>query len=204
MSSKEHIQLGWVIRWVLSTPPGHPTAGRCVRVVPVPPLLLCTLPARARPSIGGQSPTPAPRQLPWSPPRGWRTGRLAHPTFCSLTFRRSRSQNEIERNNAPRRRGAAVVEPRYALWGRAMHPGPCGDSLHLPQKLCRGSPNPPNDGARRPAYATPKTETTNPCQCSDATVTRRIVAGDHGSKSAMMSSSMSSTVNTPSVGNSAV
>jgi hypothetical protein len=49
----------------LSTPPGHPTAGRCVRVVPVPPLLLCTRPARARPSIGGQSSTPAPRQLPW-------------------------------------------------------------------------------------------------------------------------------------------
>jgi hypothetical protein len=31
----------------------------------------------------------------------------------------------------------------YALWGRAMHPGPC-DSLHLPQKLCRGSPSPEN------------------------------------------------------------
>jgi hypothetical protein len=24
MSSKEHIQLGWVVRWVLSTPPGQP------------------------------------------------------------------------------------------------------------------------------------------------------------------------------------
>ena len=70
MSSKEHIQLGWVVRWVLSTPPGHPAARRCVRVVPVLPLLLCTRPARARPSVGGQSPTPAPRQLPWSPPRG--------------------------------------------------------------------------------------------------------------------------------------
>ena len=64
------MQLGWVVRWVLSTPPGHPTAGRCGRVVPVLPLLLCTRPARARPSVGGQSPTPAPRQLPWSPPRG--------------------------------------------------------------------------------------------------------------------------------------
>jgi hypothetical protein len=41
--SKEHIQLGWVVRWILSTPPGHPAAGRCCRVVPVPPLLLCTL-----------------------------------------------------------------------------------------------------------------------------------------------------------------
>jgi hypothetical protein len=61
MSSKEHIQLGWVVRWALSTPPGHPTAGRCGRVVPVLPLLLCTRPARARPSVGGQSPPPAPR-----------------------------------------------------------------------------------------------------------------------------------------------
>jgi hypothetical protein len=64
MSSKEHMQLvqvGWVVRWVLSTLPGHPTAGRCGRVVPVPPLLLCTrLAARARPSVGGQSPPPAP------------------------------------------------------------------------------------------------------------------------------------------------
>jgi hypothetical protein len=41
MSSKEHIQLGWVVRWVLITPPGHPAAGRCGRVVPVLPLLLC-------------------------------------------------------------------------------------------------------------------------------------------------------------------
>jgi hypothetical protein len=73
MSSKEHIQLGWVVRWVLSTPPDHPAAGRWrVRVVHCrtsTSLLLCTRPARARPSIGGQSPTPAPRQLPWSPPR---------------------------------------------------------------------------------------------------------------------------------------
>jgi len=53
----------------------------------------------------------------------------------------SRLQIEIERNNASRRRGAAVVEPRYSLWGRAMHPGSC-DSLHLPKKLCRGSPSP--------------------------------------------------------------
>jgi hypothetical protein len=90
MSSKEHIQLGWVVRWVLSTPPGHPTAGRCVRVVPVLPVLLCTRPARARPSIGGQSPTPAPRQLPWSPPRGWCSFRLPHSTLCSLAHIRPR------------------------------------------------------------------------------------------------------------------
>jgi hypothetical protein len=38
MSSKEHMQLGWVVRWVLNTPPGHwppHAAGRCGRVVPV-------------------------------------------------------------------------------------------------------------------------------------------------------------------------
>jgi hypothetical protein len=95
MSSKEHIQLGWVVRWVLSTPPGHLTAGRCVRVVPVLPLLLCTRPARARPSIGGQSPTPAPRQLPWSPPRGW-CSRVRQPaTSSSLPFRAPSLQIEI-------------------------------------------------------------------------------------------------------------
>jgi hypothetical protein len=59
MLPKEHMQLGWVVLWVLSThTPGHPTAGRCGRVVPVPPLLLCTRPARACPSVGGQIPLP--------------------------------------------------------------------------------------------------------------------------------------------------
>jgi hypothetical protein len=33
--------------------------------------------------------------------------------------------------------------PYSRLWGRAMHPMPC-DLLHLPQKLCRGSPSPEN------------------------------------------------------------
>jgi hypothetical protein len=65
MSSKDHIQdpsnsagssVGSV---VLSNPPGHPAAGRaCVRVVPVLPLLLCTRPARSRPSIGVKAPLP--------------------------------------------------------------------------------------------------------------------------------------------------
>jgi hypothetical protein len=63
-------------------PPGHPAAGRwavCVsRVVPVLPLLLCTRPARARPSIGGDwgskvkaplLPLRASSRLPWSAER---------------------------------------------------------------------------------------------------------------------------------------
>jgi hypothetical protein len=53
------------------------------------PLLLCTRPARARPSVGGQSPTPAPRQLPWSPPRAWRSGRLAYSNFEQLAHKDS-------------------------------------------------------------------------------------------------------------------
>jgi hypothetical protein len=50
-------------RWVLSTPipSGHPAAGWCGRIVSVLPLLLCTRPARSRPSVGVQSPPPAPR-----------------------------------------------------------------------------------------------------------------------------------------------
>jgi hypothetical protein len=58
MPSKKHI------RWGLSTFPGRPAAGRCGRVVPVPvlpPLLLCTRPARARPSIGDWGSKPPSR-----------------------------------------------------------------------------------------------------------------------------------------------
>jgi hypothetical protein len=105
MSSKEHIQLGWVVRWVRSTPPGHPAARRCVRVVPVLPLLLCTRSARARPSVGGQSPTPAPRQLPWSPPRAWCSCRLAalsKPAVTRICISCSLRQIEIETAVVPR------------------------------------------------------------------------------------------------------
>jgi hypothetical protein len=62
MPPKEPMQLGWVVRWVLSTPPRPPhgwAVRPCGRVVPVLPLLLCTRPARARPSIGGQTKPPS-------------------------------------------------------------------------------------------------------------------------------------------------
>jgi hypothetical protein len=97
MSSKEHIQLGLVVRWVLSTPPGHPTAGRCGLVVPVLPLLLCTRPARARPSVGGQSPPPAPLYssrgvLPGAGPlAGYRTP-IQPVCFISARAAKSRSR----------------------------------------------------------------------------------------------------------------
>jgi hypothetical protein len=54
----------------LSTPPGHPAPrGSAVCAcrassTPVLPLLLCTRPARARPSVGGQRPTPNSRSAP--------------------------------------------------------------------------------------------------------------------------------------------
>jgi hypothetical protein len=88
----------------LAPPPatGHPAARRCVRVVPVLPLLLCTRPARARPSVGGQSPTPAPRQLPWGPPRGWCSGRLPYSNFEQLAHKDSCLQNEIDTTVVPR------------------------------------------------------------------------------------------------------
>jgi hypothetical protein len=71
MSSKgQHMQLGWVVRWVLSTPPGHPAAGWCGRVVPVLPLLLCTRPARACPSVGVKAPLPLRASSRGVPPRG--------------------------------------------------------------------------------------------------------------------------------------
>jgi hypothetical protein len=48
----------WVVRWILSTPPSHPAAGRCGRVVPVLPLRLLRLhpPQHA----AAQPPSPAP------------------------------------------------------------------------------------------------------------------------------------------------
>jgi hypothetical protein len=80
----------------LAHTPGHPAAGRCVRVVPVLPLLLCTRPARPRPSTGGQSPTPAPRQLPWSPPRAWHPRRLAALQFSRFAFRAVCAKSRLE------------------------------------------------------------------------------------------------------------
>jgi hypothetical protein len=113
--SKEHIQLGWVVRWplgrgsslALSTPPGHPAAGRCFRVVPVLPLLLCTRPARAPLGLrlGVKAPL-APRQLPQCPVEsspGLVLSSMATGDFrAQLAFRGSRSQIEAHRNNAPR------------------------------------------------------------------------------------------------------
>jgi hypothetical protein len=71
----------------LAPPRGHPTARRCGRVVPALPLLLCTRPARARPSVGGQSPPPAPRLLPWGPPRGWCSRRLPYSNSAGLLIK---------------------------------------------------------------------------------------------------------------------
>jgi hypothetical protein len=67
----------------LAHPPGHPAAGRCVRAVPVPPLLLCTRPARARSSAFDRG------QRPWGPPRAWCSGRLADSNSSSWLIRPS-------------------------------------------------------------------------------------------------------------------
>jgi hypothetical protein len=53
---KKTLQLGWVVHWALSIPPGHPATGRCGLVVPaVPPSHLFTRPPRARPSVRVQN-----------------------------------------------------------------------------------------------------------------------------------------------------
>jgi hypothetical protein len=54
-----------------------------------------TRPARARPSVGGQSPTPAPRQLPRSPPRGRCSDRLPALRLSFVAHKSSSRQNEI-------------------------------------------------------------------------------------------------------------
>jgi hypothetical protein len=109
--------------------------------VPVLPLLLCTRPARPRPSIGGQSPTPAPRQLPWSPPRGWCSCRLPYSAFDQLAHFSSSRQAETRDYVLPRSPGAAVVEPRYALWGRATARCTLGHVTHsTSRKSCAVGP----------------------------------------------------------------
>jgi hypothetical protein len=82
------------------THPGYPAAGRRGRVVPVPPLLLCTRPARARPSIGGQSP-PSRSALRASSrgvltPRGWCSRRVPCANSSRLLHFGSSRQIEIE------------------------------------------------------------------------------------------------------------
>jgi hypothetical protein len=105
MSSKEHIQLGWVVRWALSTPPGHPAAGRCVRVVPVLPLLLCTRPARARPSIGVKAPLPlraSSRGVLPGAPNALSVSSVFHPRLSLVAHSSSSRQNEIDTIVVPR------------------------------------------------------------------------------------------------------
>jgi hypothetical protein len=138
MPSKEHIQLGWVVRWVLSTPPGHgPPRGWAVlpcrasagTQYAVPPLLLCTRPARARPSIGGlrlgvKAPLPLRASsrgvLPGA--RGWCSGRLAHSTFCSLAHWASSAA--FSPHSRPRRfhhhQLSDEEQPRWAYFVRVL------------------------------------------------------------------------------------
>jgi hypothetical protein len=127
------MQLGWVVRWVLLVPrPPHGWAVRPCRASTLP-LLLCTRPARARPSIGG-SKTPSCSALA---PVESSPGPLTHCPFhrvfiletAAFHLRRSCAQTRVETIVVPAGRSAAVVEPRDALWGRAMHPGSC-DLLH--------------------------------------------------------------------------
>jgi hypothetical protein len=114
----------------LAHTPGHPTAGWCGRVVSVLPLLLCTRPARARLSVGGQSPPPVLRASSLAPVES--SPGLVLSSTVTGDFRAVGSLSHLAPNRDSRldyvllrSPGAAVVEPRYALWGRAMHPGPC-------------------------------------------------------------------------------
>jgi hypothetical protein len=108
MSSKAHMQLDRVVRWVLSTPARATPrlAGRWAvrrRVMPVLPLLLCTYSPRARLAFGWGSKVKAPLPLRASSPAvGFSPGPvlspvtgLRNPQFASLTQLRP-SKLEIE------------------------------------------------------------------------------------------------------------
>ena len=143
-----YMQLGWVARSVLSTPPGPPHSWD-VRPCRASTYLAPLYPPRACLPFGWESKPPSRSALApvESPSPGPRTRCPFHRLFILETavfsFRASGLQNEIGSFVVPAGRSADVVEPHYALWGCAMHPGPC-DSLHLPKKLCRWSPSPEN------------------------------------------------------------
>jgi hypothetical protein len=73
-------------------------------------------------SIGGQSPTPtpAPRQLPWGPPRGWRSGRLAYSNWgqFAISSHGPKSRSRGTMHHALRTAHCAATTPpppHYAL-----------------------------------------------------------------------------------------
>jgi hypothetical protein len=79
----------------LAPSPGHPAAGRCGRVVPVLPLLLCTRPARARPSFGGQSPRTSSRGVLPGGPNTLSVSSVIHPRLSFVAHKSSSRQMGI-------------------------------------------------------------------------------------------------------------
>jgi hypothetical protein len=140
MSSKEHMQLGWVVRWVLITPRATPRLGGAAVSCQYFPFSF-TLALRAPGlRLGVNAPLPlraSSRGVLAGAPNTLSVSSVIHPQWSLVAHSSSIRQNEFGSFVVPAGRSAAVVEPRYAIWGRAMHPGPC-DLLHLPKKLCRG------------------------------------------------------------------
>jgi hypothetical protein len=131
--STEHVQLGWVVGRpssvgslvVLSTPPGHPTAGRCVATcrasISLAPLYSpCCASSAFGLRLGVKAPLPlrassrGPRVLPGAL-NALPVSSAFHPRLSLVAYSSSSRQNEIGSFVVPAGRSADVVEPHYAL-----------------------------------------------------------------------------------------
>jgi hypothetical protein len=153
MSSKEHIQLGWIARWVLSAPLGpgpratpHPAphwqtpprgwalGGLCVscQCPSASTSLALALAPLYSPCASSATPAPAPRQLPWSVessplpgPGALRSGRLA--------ALRSPIHNSAATRGLPFR-SSQLALPNRGPWEQCTL-SPCAESLSAKDPL---------------------------------------------------------------------
>ena len=119
MSSKEHIQLGWVVRWVLNAPPRvTPRLGGVYVSCQYLPcsFVLALRELGLRLGVKAQLPLRASSRgvLP-GPPNALSVSSVFHPRDSRFATSSHGCKLEIETSNASRRRGAAVVEPRDSL-----------------------------------------------------------------------------------------
>jgi hypothetical protein len=128
MSPKEHIQLGWVVRWALSTPSGPPhgwAVCTCRASTSLAPLYS---PCASSAFDWGSKPHSRSAPAPVESSPGPRTHCPFNRGFILETavshFDAAAPKRDWEFRSAGGR-SADVVEPHYALWGRAVHPGPC-------------------------------------------------------------------------------
>jgi hypothetical protein len=119
MSPKEHIQLGWVVRWVLSTPPrATPRLGGVYVSCQYFPcsFVLALRKLGLRLGVKAQLPLRASsRGVPPGAPNALSVSSVFYPRLSLVAHSSSSHQNEIGSCVVPAGRSADVVEPRDSL-----------------------------------------------------------------------------------------